>query len=125
MRIDIRMATNRDSLALRQFAEHALARKLGARAERIRRVRIRLSDSNGPRGGVDKVCQIRLDLVSGSEVSASGESPGWYEAVTIAVMNARTAVDRRLERARTRKPREKAMFEVVEKEAEETRRVNA
>jgi hypothetical protein len=40
-------------------------------------------------------------------------------------MNARTAVDRRLERARTRKPREKTMLEVVEKETEETRRVNA
>ena len=105
MKIDIRMATNRDSPALRQFAEHALMRKLGARAERIRRVRIRLSDANGPRGGVDKVCQIRLDLAAGGEVGASGESLGWYEAVTIAVMNARTAVDRRLERARTRKAR--------------------
>lgn len=125
MEIDIRMVTNRDSLALRQFAEHALLRKIGPRAQRIRRVRIRLSDANGPRGGVDKVCQIRLDLAFGGEVSVSGESPGWYEAVTIAVMNARTAVDRRLERARTRKPREKSMFEVVEKETEEARRVNA
>ena len=125
MKIDIRMATNRDSPALRQFAEHALMRKLGARAERIRRVRIRLSDANGPRGGVDKVCQIRLDLAAGGEVGASGESLGWYEAVTIAVMNARMAVDRRLDRARARKTREKAMFEVVERESEETRRTNA
>ena len=125
MKIDIRMFTNRDSLALRQFAEHALLRKIGPRAERIRRVRIRLSDANGPRGGVDKVCQIRLDLALGGEVSVSGESPGWYEAVTIAVMNARTAVDRRLERARTRKPRERSMSEVLEKETGKTRRVNA
>jgi hypothetical protein len=122
MNIDIRMTTNRESPALRQFAEHALLRKLGQRVERIRRARIRMSDANGPRGGVDKICQVRLDLAGGGEVSATGESSGWYEAVTIAVMSARGALDRRLDRTRVRKTKKKHSFESADRGSTDTRR---
>jgi len=105
--IDIRMATKRDSQALRQFAEHALKHKMGSRTEGIRCARVRLQDVNGPRGGVDKMCRIRLEVAGRGDVSVSGEAAGWYEAVTIAVINARTALDRRVGRVRDRKPRER------------------
>ena len=117
MKIDIRMATKHDSFALRQFAEHALTRKIGPRTERVRRARIRLNDVNGPRGGVDKTCHIRLEVAGGGEVNATGSAVGWYEAVTIAVMNARTALDRRIGRMRERKTREYPEIEVVETNA--------
>ena len=107
MNINIRMATKRDSRALRQFAEHALKHKMGSRAEGIRCARIRLQDVNGPRGGVDKICRIRLEVAGRGDVSVSGEATGWYEAVTIAVINARTALDRRIGRVRDRKPRQR------------------
>ena len=122
MNIDIRMATQHNSPALRQFAEHALTRKIGARTERVRRARIRLNDANGPRGGVDKICQIRLEVAGGGDVSARGEASGWYEAVTIAVINARTALDRRIGRRRTRSSRAHAEVEVFETIAEEAGR---
>jgi hypothetical protein len=122
MNIDIRMATQHDSPALRQFAEHALARKIGARTERVRRARIRLNDVNGPRGGVDKICQIRLEVTGGGDVSARGEASGWYEAVTIAVINARTALDRRIGRRRAQRARAQPEIEVVETIAEEAGR---
>jgi hypothetical protein len=122
MNIDIRMATQHDSPALRQFAEHALARKIGARTERVRRARIRLNDVNGPRGGVDKICQIRLEVMGGGDVSARGEASGWYEAVTIAVINARTALDRRIGRRRAQRARAQPEIEVVETIAEEAGR---
>lgn len=125
MKIDIRMATKRDSLALRQFAEHALTQKIGGRAERIRSARIRLHDVNGPRGGVDKICQIRLEVAGGGDVSASGEAAGWYEAVTIAVINARTALDRRIGRARERKTRTRLDIDVAETIADEAGRILA
>jgi hypothetical protein len=122
MNIDIRMATQHDSPALRQFAEHALARKIGARTERVRRARIRLNDVNGPRGGVDKICQIRLEVMGGGDVSARGEASGWYEAVTIAVINARTALDRRIGRRRAQRARAQPEIEVVETITEEAGR---
>ena len=125
MKIDISMGTKRDSLALRQFAEHALMRKVGARAERIQRARIRLNDVNGPRGGIDKVCHIRFDVVGAGEVSVRGESAGWYEAVTIAVMNARSALDRRLDRVRGRKARQRRKGDLVDSTAEEAGRLRA
>lgn len=125
MKIDIRMATKRYSLALRQFAEHALTQKLGGRAERVRRARIRLNDVNGPRGGVDKICHVHLEVAGGGDVSASGEAAGWYEAVTIAVINARTALDRRVGRIRERRTRRPMDIDVVETIAEEAGRVIA
>lgn len=120
MTIDIRMGTKHGSIALRRFAEHSLNHKLGARAERIGRAKIRLRDVNGPRGGVDKVCHVRLLMPDGGEISASGESTGWYEAVTIAVMNVRATLDRHLDRTRTRNARgrhETRFMNVIEEES--------
>lgn len=125
MKIDIRMATKRDSLALRQFAEHALTHKMGSRAEGIRCARIRLQDVNGPRGGVDKICRIRLEVAGRGDVSVSGEATGWYEAVTIAVINARTALDRRIGRVRDRKSREGRERHIERIGAEDAKRVLA
>jgi putative sigma-54 modulation protein len=122
VKIDIRMATKRDSSALRQFAEHALVHKMGSRAEGIRCARIRLQDVNGPRGGVDKICRIRLEVAGRGDVSVSGEAAGWYEAVTIAVINARTALDRRIGRVRDRKPREGRGSKVERIAAEDAKR---
>ena len=119
------MATKRDSLALRQFAEHALSRKIGARAGRIRRARMRLKDVNGPRGGVDKTCHVRLEVAGGGEVSASGEASGWYEAVTMAVINARTALDRHVGRKREKKARLRSAMGGVESIAEDAGRIFA
>ena len=111
MKIDVRMTTKHDSLALRRFAEHALGRKLSPRAGRIQRVSIRLSDVNGPKGGVDKVCIVRIGLRGGGEVSVRGESTGWYEAVSLAAMNARSVLDRRVGRQRARRSREASRLE--------------
>ena len=117
MKIDIRMATNLDSPAQRHFAEHELTRKLGARIDRIGRARIRLNDVNGPRGGVDKLCHLRLEVARGRDVSATGESGDWYEAVAIAVTNARSALDRRLERARERRTWGRPVFDFADEAA--------
>jgi len=120
MMIDIRMGTKHGSPALRRFAEHSLTHKLGARAERIGSAKIRLHDVNGPRGGVDKICHVRLQMPGGGEISASGESAGWYEAVTIAVMNVRATLDRHLDRTRTRNARgrhETRFMNVIEEES--------
>jgi putative sigma-54 modulation protein len=123
--IDIRMATKRDSAALRQFAEHALTHKMGSRAEGIRCARIRLQDVNGPRGGVDKICRIRLEVAGRGDVSVSGKAAGWYEAVTMAVINARTALDRRIGRVRDRQPRERREIDIGRMESEDATRVVA
>lgn len=55
----------------------------------ISRVVIRLKDVNGPRGGVDKHCQIQLTTAGGQVLLSSSSGRQWQSAVEAAL--ARTA----------------------------------
>jgi ribosome-associated translation inhibitor RaiA len=48
--------------SLRDYVRDRLGRKLGKFAERIERVTVRFTDVNGPRGGVDVVCAVKVVL---------------------------------------------------------------
>jgi ribosome hibernation promoting factor len=62
---------------LKDHLERRLRFALGRFAARIDRVRVRLSDVNGPRGGVDKQCRIAVALIprGGVMVGGSGRDP--------------------------------------------------
>ena len=47
---------------LREFVERRLNFAVGRFGSRVRSVSVRLSDVNGPRGGVDQHCGIRVNL---------------------------------------------------------------
>ncbi len=51
------------SNALKRYAERRLTFALRRFDRSIGPVRVRISDINGPRGGVDKSCQIMLEMV--------------------------------------------------------------
>lgn len=44
------------------YIRHKLSTKLGKFARSIQRVSVRVADLNGPRGGVDQVCSIKVVL---------------------------------------------------------------
>jgi len=67
---------------------------------RIRRVFVRLSDTNGQRGGIDKRCQLQVKLADSSEVVIADVQTDLYLAVSRAVERAAGAVTRRLGRMR-------------------------
>lgn len=50
-------------------------------SHRIHRLVVRLSDENGPKGGVDQRCTISLELDDGTRIHASGRA----EAIAAAV----------------------------------------
>ncbi|MBX6313964.1 MAG: HPF/RaiA family ribosome-associated protein, partial [Isosphaeraceae bacterium] len=58
--------------ALKGHLERRLRFALGRFMRRIDRVIVRLSDINGPRGGVDKRCLILVTLVPRGEVVVEG-----------------------------------------------------
>jgi ribosome-associated translation inhibitor RaiA len=47
----------------REYISRKLGMKLGKFAESIERVSVRVSDVNGPRGGVDQRCRVKVALI--------------------------------------------------------------
>ena len=85
---------------LKNHIERRLRFALGRFAARIARLTVRLSDVNGPRGGIDKRCRIAVALVPRGLVliERSGDEP--FALIADAVNRAARAVRRELERRR-------------------------
>ena len=62
MQVDIQALGFKLTNGLREQTERRLRLALGSASSHVRSVAIRLSDDNGPRGGVDKRCSIRARL---------------------------------------------------------------
>lgn len=72
---------------------------LGRFAARIRSLSIRLADVNGPRGGVDKCCDIRVDVGLRQQVMVRERQANWHAAIAFAMDRAERAVQRQLKLA--------------------------
>lgn len=66
----------------------------------VARARLRLSDVNGPRGGVDKRCQVELKTDTGSTVVITAASHDWRTAIDDALARATQVMRRQLQRSR-------------------------
>ena len=87
----------------RDYLRRKLARKLGKFAPSIERVSVRLEDVNGPRGGVDKRCQIKVVLSGLPSVVVDERQETLPAVMERALDRIERAVRLRLERRR-RKP---------------------
>jgi ribosome-associated translation inhibitor RaiA len=85
----------------RAFTERRLKRALAGIAHGVSDVDVRLVDVNGPRGGIDKLCKIKLvhRWVGTILVRATGEDG--YATVDGAVSKVAAALRRRLGRNRS------------------------
>ena len=100
MKIEIRFRGLESSDSLRDYAVRRIYFHLGRFGHEITKVFVRIADINGPKGGVDKRCQItvqgpRVGLSTLDELSGDA-----YSAVDLAVERTARAVGRGLERAR-------------------------
>lgn len=71
-------------------------------AERIRKVRVQVRDLNGPRGGVDKSCQLVISLVPACTVVLETRGSNIYAAIDCLAGRAATSIVRRLKRTHGR-----------------------
>jgi hypothetical protein len=78
-----------------------LGRKLGKYARSIERVTVRLRDVNGPRGGVDHVCTIKVVLAGLPSVVFEKSATTVGAAFSLALAGAERAVVRSLQRRRS------------------------
>ena len=86
--------------ALRSHIERRLHFDLARFQPLVRRIEVRLSDVNGPRGGQDKCCQVRVRLGAHADVVVEDTEADFYHALNRALGRSARAVSRRIERAK-------------------------
>src|SRR5262245_21033144 len=84
----------------RAYIRHKLGRRLGKFARSIERVSVRTEDVNGPRGGVDRVCRIKVVLRGLPSVVFEKRHVSLNAAAELALDGAERAVRRALRRRR-------------------------
>lgn len=113
MQIDIQVSSFSLTDALRDHVKRRLAFALSTRDEHIRRVVVRLSDINGPRGGDDKQCRIQVILNHLRDVIIEDTEADMYAAIDRAADRAGRTVGRRLSRQRNRFRTSRAELESI------------
>lgn len=82
------------------YAERTLQSKLSKFASHVLRGSVRFEDVNGPRGGVDTVCRVKVMLKNLEPVIVEERATGAREAVDIVADGVERAVRRAVERTR-------------------------
>lgn len=82
--------------ALEKHVKNRVGFTFSRAASRVRRVHVRLSDLNGPRGGVDKCCLIEVRLDGLAAIVVDDVQPDIYTAINRAAGRAARTVLRRL-----------------------------
>jgi putative sigma-54 modulation protein len=99
MQIDIQARGFVLTEALRQHCERRLRFAVGAGGSRLSGITVRLTDVNGPRGGVDKRCTIRATLPGCPPIFIAHVETDAYAAVDRAAERAARALSRQLKRS--------------------------
>jgi ribosome-associated translation inhibitor RaiA len=100
MNLDVRGVKYELGEKLQEYIERRLRFALRRFAGRIDRVQVRISDINGPRGGIDKRCQITVALIPRGEVRVEGSDHDPFALVARVSKRAAYAVHRTLGRRR-------------------------
>jgi ribosomal subunit interface protein len=100
MNVQIRTRGIAMTEGLRSHVERRASFALDRFAERVTTVTVRFDDSNGPRGGVDKVCRVEVALRGSGPVRASDTHSDLYVAIDGALHRASRGVARALHRER-------------------------
>jgi hypothetical protein len=77
-----------------------LGMKLGKFATSIERVTVRVTDTNGPRGGVDQMCNVKVVLSGLPSVVIERRDVSLHAAIDVALRSTEQAVRRRVSRRR-------------------------
>lgn len=99
MQLDIQTRGFTLTDALRLHCERRLRFALGAAGGRLRSVGVRLSDVNGPRGGVDKRCILRATATGMPPVVIEHDETDIYVAVDRAAYRLARSLTRKLQKS--------------------------
>ncbi len=105
MHVDIRARRGRLSRNLEELLERRVWFALAKFGGRIRRISALLEDINGPRGGEDQRCRIKVSLVPSGSIIAEATSADVAAAVGRAAERVARRVRDALDRKRTMQTR--------------------
>ncbi|KFB69908.1 HPF/RaiA family ribosome-associated protein [Candidatus Accumulibacter vicinus] len=88
------------SAGLREHVERRIHFALDWANQHVRKVSIRLSDLNGPRGGEDKCCSIQVAVLGAADVLIEDIEPDLYVAIDRATDRAGRTLARQVARQR-------------------------
>ena len=100
MQLEIRVRNTDVVDALRAYVERRLRFALNRLNNGIKRVRVWIGDLNGPRGGVDKLCRIRVDVVPSGTLLVEERNADIYGAIDRAAHRLKESMRRELQRRR-------------------------
>jgi ribosome-associated translation inhibitor RaiA len=84
----------------RAYIRQRLGIKLGKYSTSIERVTVRMRDVNGPRGGIDQMCRIKVVLSGLPSVVFESQAPSLEVAIDAALSGVERAVRRTVQRQR-------------------------
>lgn len=84
--------------ALADYVNRRIQFVLSNRVDQIQQIRVSLSDINGPRGGLDKRCQVHIVLPRMNDIVIEDTEADMYIAIDRATDRAGRTLDRRLKR---------------------------
>lgn len=86
-----------------------IMKKVGAAAGRLKdtpcMIDVRLTDLNGPKGGIDKRCSIHARPTGQGEVRVEEHAPDYYAAIDTAASAFKRSLAKSLEKLKTNGPR--------------------
>jgi ribosome-associated translation inhibitor RaiA len=86
----------------RAYVRRKLGTKVGKFARAVERVSVRIRDVNGPRGGVDKACTIKVTLTGLPSVVVEQRDASLRKAIDAALQRTERAVRRAMQRRTAR-----------------------
>ena len=105
MKIDIQARDFTLTTALENHVKDRINYLFASRTEHIQSISVRLSDINGPRGGIDKQCRVRVKLPRLNEIVVDDVQADLYVAISRAMDRASRTVNRRLSRSHFKRKR--------------------
>lgn len=93
------------NIGFRDTVANRLTQALIRFSRRIDRVDVAFTDENGPRGGIDKHCRIRVQMPGIQPFVASAKDESWWAAVSRAVIRVRRKLTTKLKRPRSQRER--------------------
>ena len=105
MKLDIQARDFSLTDSIQTYVKERINYLFSTRYDQIQRITVRLGDVNGPRGGEDKRCRVKITLPRLNEIVIEDVQANLYVAISRAMERASHTVNRRLNRLQYKKRR--------------------